>query len=264
MELCASCGQEVAEAARVCEACGAAVAPPAEAVEIPAPADREPEGPGMPAARSDAQQAPVAGATGVTPREIFMATAAVLAGGVLTMALLVARGTEPASAASGGAPAAAASSRPAGTAVLPSYKNSWSTTNVRRWVAGRRTFAVEVTAENRIAAWQRQVTPVLVVRCRSRRAEVFVFTGTPARIEPKTDDHTVRLAFDGGAEASERWTDSADHDALFAPDGAAFLSRLAGASTMAFGFTPHNAPPATAHFNVAGLKAHLEQTRECR
>jgi len=61
------------------------------------------------------------------------------------------------------------------------------------------------------------------------------------------------VAFDGAAGTHERWPDSVEHDALFAPDGKAMAARLLAANQMRFTFSPHNAAPVTATFEVAGL-----------
>ena len=74
-----------------------------------------------------------------------------------------------------------------------------------------------------------------------------------ARIEEQDENHTVRVALDGQAGTHERWPDSVEHDALFAPDGQAMARRLLSASQMRFTFSPHNAAPVTATFEVAGL-----------
>jgi hypothetical protein len=54
-------------------------------------------------------------------------------------------------------------------------------------------------------------------------------------------------------DVTERWADSDEHDALFAPDGAGFAQRLQRARTLRFGYTPHNALPVVVHFQVSGL-----------
>jgi hypothetical protein len=104
----------------------------------------------------------------------------------------------------------------------------------------------------------REVRPLLVVRCLPKTTEVFVFTQSAALIEAQTEDHTVVYSFDDEPETRELWPDAAEHDALFAPDGAAFAKRLMTARTLRFGFTPHNAAPVTAHFHVSGLRDMAE------
>jgi hypothetical protein len=126
------------------------------------------------------------------------------------------------------------------------------------WLGGaRKGIALEVAARNETPIWMRTVRPLLVVRCADSRAEVFVFTDSAAAMEPQDGDHTVRVAFDGGGERSERWPDSASHDALFAPDGARLLDELGRAQTLTFGYTPHNSPPVVARFDVRGLRDRL-------
>jgi hypothetical protein len=151
-------------------------------------------------------------------------------------------------------PSARTSPAPAPTAVTP----RWSRMTEGRWVGdNRNSVAFELQALNKIQIWTRTVTPVLVVRCRDGRLESFVFTQSAARMEKQDGDHTVRVGFDDGADLTERWPDSDDHDALFARDGAAFTRRLAGSHTLRFGFEPHNSGPATAHFAVGGISELL-------
>ena len=97
------------------------------------------------------------------------------------------------------------------------------------------------------------VRPLLVVRCMGKKTETFVYTGSSLKIEPETEDHTVTFRFDDESPRSERWPDSAEHDALFAPDATAFAHRVMSAHTLRFGYTPHNAEPAEAVFEVSGL-----------
>jgi hypothetical protein len=111
----------------------------------------------------------------------------------------------------------------------------------------------------------RRVRPLLVVRCLARKADVFVFTDWPARIEPEDENHTVHVAFDNEGGTTERWMDSEEHDALFAPEGLSFARRLAHSHTLRFGFTPHNAAPVTVQFTTSGFDKILEHvSQKCR
>jgi hypothetical protein len=141
-----------------------------------------------------------------------------------------------------------------------------------RWNAGNpawagtstRTVAFEIEANNIVSIWMRSVRPTLVVRCTAGKVEAFVYTSSAARIEPGSDDHTVRYSFDSGHETEQRWRDSEEHDALFAPDGDSIARRLMDANMFRFVFTPHNAAPASAHFSVAGLRQLIESQRNCQ
>ncbi len=97
------------------------------------------------------------------------------------------------------------------------------------------------------------VRPLLVVRCMSRKTEAFVYTGSALRIEPNTEDHTVSFRFDDEPAHPEHWPDSAEHDALFAPDPVAFTRQVMNAHTLRFGYTPHNAETVEAVFELKGL-----------
>lgn len=142
---------------------------------------------------------------------------------------------------------------------------TWSREHQEQWVGKRRrSAAFELPADNTVAIWLGRVRPILVVRCVERKTEAFVFTGSAIKIEPRSEDHTVTFGFDDGAEVSQRWPDSAEHDALFAPDGAAFTAQLTHARTLRFGYTPHNAMPVVAQFHVSGLGPLLDPVaREC-
>lgn len=118
---------------------------------------------------------------------------------------------------------------------------------------GSRTIAFELQAEHSVPVWGRRVRPVLGVRCLWGETEVFVMTHWAASIEPGIEGHSVQVAFDDEAPLDRRWSDSLDYQALFAPDAVPLARRIAGAQTMRFGFTPHNASRVVAEFDVRGF-----------
>jgi hypothetical protein len=205
----------------------------------------------------------------LTRRELLMFVSAAVSVGVITVALLMGRGARSTPAAAAGTavtPAAGASAAaPARPAVDRAAAVGWSSEHQDQWVGNRRhTAAFEVPADDTVAIWLGRVRPILVVRCADKKTEAFVFTGSAIKIEPRSADHTVTFGFDGGAETTERWPDSAEHDALFAPDGAAFAGRVTQARTLRFGYTPHNAAPVVATFHVNGLGPLMEPVaRDC-
>lgn len=164
----------------------------------------------------------------------------------------------------GGSASSSVQPSPAASAAA-SFTQTWTGGNSAYWVGNRRhSAAFELPAERIVQVWTRSVRPTLVVRCMAQSTQVFVVTESPMKIEPQTDDHTVTYSIDGEPAVSERWPDSDEHDALFAPDGAAFAKRLMQARTFRFGFTPHNAPSVSTDFNVAGLAPLLEPvSKEC-
>jgi hypothetical protein len=197
-----------------------------------------------------------------TGRRDLMLTLLALGGSAALMFGLLVLRTVPSSAAPNPrVPPTHAPAAPAATTAHP----SWSAQNRAHYVgANRKGVAFELPSDNRISVWTRTVQPSLVVRCIAGTVDAFVVTESAAKLEPETDDHTVTFGFDDGADTTERWPDSSEHDALFAPDGSQFTMRIAAARTMRFAFTPHNAAPAVATFRVDGLASLLESSaKEC-
>jgi hypothetical protein len=189
--------------------------------------------------------------------EVTAVLAAVIGGGLVTLALLFGRGGAPADTAA--VRVEAAGVIPSRPGVVPSAPGRWSNGSHSRWKSDRpKDLVLELPADNKVAAWMKSVRPMLVVRCMKKSTEAFVFTESAARIETQDENHTVHVSFDGEPASTERWPDSVEHDALFAPNGEAFVRRLARAKTMSFGFSPHNAQPVQARFNVSGLDALIE------
>ena len=188
---------------------------------------------------------------GPTLGHLLAIGAAVAGGGLVTLLVMTSRPAAREEAHVAG-PASAAAARAAARPGAPTP--AWSSRNQARWISNpRRNAAFELEANQPVAVWLKQVRPTLVVRCMDKRTDVFVYTDSAARIEEQDENHTVRVAFDGAAGTHERWPDSVEHDALFAPDGKAMAARLLAANQMRFTFSPHNAAPVTATFEVAGL-----------
>ena len=153
-------------------------------------------------------------------------------------------------------PVAPATATPSST---PAPVSTWNTEKQELWLGGRRRGAAfELPADNVVKTWFGPARPSLVVRCISRNVEAFVFTGSPMKIETRAAGKTVNLAMDDEPMRTERWPDSDDHDALFAPDSAAFTRRLVTARTLRFSYSPHNASDVVAQFSVSGLDALLK------
>jgi Type VI secretion system VasI, EvfG, VC_A0118 len=257
LKQCSSCAREIEETASLCADC----AYWAEAVTTPVAQSEEPTE--SPLTADVPAEVPVA-----VPRRrmnpALIAVFAAVAIGIMSLGLLSARDTAAPTAATAAATAAKSPSV-AGGPTTASATQKWSNTNSSYWVGNRRkSVAFELPAENTVSVWMRTVRPALVVRCMGRRTEVFVVTESAMKIEPQSDDHTVTLGFDDGANVTERWPDSEEHDALFARDGAKFAQRLLNARTLRIGYTPHNVGPVVAQFNVAGLAPLIgPAAREC-
>lgn len=278
MKRCASCGREISETATVCDLCerwaadqiqltsihpsSPAESPASDPVYSAAVQTFAPESPTA-AATPQPQPAhaqpvavaaqPRAAASRFGRREMMFVAAALVVGSAITFALGGSRGPTPTTVATTNRAAAKAGSGPA-AAPKPAFTQTWSTTRRAYWTANQRhAAAFELPAENTVAIWMNYVRPILVVRCMNKRTETFVYTGSALKIEPNTEDHSVSFHFDGEPASNEHWPDSAEHDALFAPDGAAFAQRVLAGKSFRFGYTPHNAEPVEAQFHVDGL-----------
>lgn len=206
-------------------------------------------------------------------RDVLLIVVATMAAAVLTFVFMASRGgPSPALAAAITGVAAPASSTPSSSASasssvadVPATANeTWSADNRAFWLANRRGAAFQLPAENKVHTFFGPTQPILVIRCMSRTLDAFVYMKSPSRIEAGAEGKTVTIAIDGDAAQTERWSDSDDRVALFAPDGAAFARRLLHAETLRFGYTPANAGDVVAQFHVAGLGKFLEPAaREC-
>ena len=239
MDLCPSCKRSIPLSASTCPHCALQAEFAAE--------------PGSLAAESATR-------SGFGMRQVMMIVVALFGSAMITLSMLNARGDVAATAAPPAAAAAvpvpAAAAAPVMAAPAPAAM-VWAANNAQ-WTAGaRKAVAFELHSENETQIWTRKVRPRLVVRCMGTTPEVFVFTESAADMEAQDDNHTIRVSLDGEPDRTERWPDSDSHDALFVPDGPAFLRQLSGARTMRFGYTPHNATPVVANFAVAGLAAKL-------
>lgn len=229
--------------------------------------DFDPE-PDVPARTDDPAPAAPETDTAVEPsperlsgRQLMMIAGAMIGSGALMIGVLSARGSETNGAATRRSPAAAPASAAADVAPPPSP--GWIENSATWTGTARRSVAFELAARNETQVWMRTVRPLLVVRCVDGRIDTFVFTDSPAAMEPQDEAHTVRLSLDGEDARTERWPDSSAHDALFAPSGEAFAAELEQARTFRFGYTPHNAAPVVATFDLIGLGTKIGSAKAC-
>jgi hypothetical protein len=186
---------------------------------------------------------------------IAIALAAVLVG---TLLLVAARRLPDPSTAS---PSTAVTPRPSeplqsSTVVESTTAPTWVGRRQPVWGPdGTKAIAFQLEAVDDVPIWTTRVRPQLVVRCVSRRTEIYVALGSAASYEGVEGRHTIRLQIDNEPEVRQQWSDSASSQELFAPDGVALAARLARAHRLRFGFTPFNARPVAADFIVDGFQA---------
>ena len=267
MTNCPTCAQPLGEQDAICRSCGRAVSNEASVPHVrvmPEELARVPPGSGTPTTKVQNKPPNRRQVWGLMPAALVGAV-----GGVILLVVMNAlQGRDntrrPTTDRAEEARAVPVSSSGYTRATSPIMK--WNQVKQSPWGRdGNKTVAFELPAEDDVPVWMKRVRPLLVVRCLSRNTEVFVVTSSAASFEKSSGRHTVHVGFDGTGETPEEWEDSVDSQQLFAPDGAGLARRIADARTMTFRFTPFNASPVTAEFNVAGFDEHLQAVaKTCR
>lgn len=141
--------------------------------------------------------------------------------------------------------------------------NTWRVSESVAQMDSSKSVTVLLEAENEIKGWLKSHRPTLIVSCREGKTETYTNVGMNSSVESGLyNRHTVRVRFDEQKAFQQRWSESTDNEALFAPDGGALAEQIAKAKVMLLEFTPFNASPATVRFNVAGFDQHLGKVKE--
>jgi hypothetical protein len=253
LKQCQTCGRELQDPATTCAACDEWAAAVVESPKRPDPVSTE--------SRPAAHAAPSAAAR----RKALVVAASLSAAALLTIAFMLVRRVPSSTVSAAPASVSPPPVRSSPTAAsLPVATQSWSAENKAHWLGDQRGAAWELPADDVVQTWFGPTRPLLVVRCMSRTMDAIVFTGSPMMIEPHADGKAVTVTVDNEETSAERWMDAERRDALFAPEGAAFAQRLLHATTLQFGYTPHNFSPVVARFHVTGLAPLIEHSaREC-
>jgi hypothetical protein len=124
----------------------------------------------------------------------------------------------------------------------------------------------QLEGESEIEGWLHRQRPSLVLRCHEGKAEAYMVTGMPASVESgEFHRHTVSVRFDENRTQSQMWGQSTDDKALFAPQPVSFIKGVAGAKRLRLQFTPFNASPVIAEFDVTGFGKYIgDIAKACR
>jgi hypothetical protein len=116
----------------------------------------------------------------------------------------------------------------------------------------------QLEAENEVSGWLHRQRPTLVLRCQEGKPEAYMVTGMSSSVESgDLERHTVGVRFDEAKAQSQMWGQSTDDKALFAPQPVSFIKNVAGAKRLRLQFTPFNASPAIAEFDVTGFGLYI-------
>lgn len=112
-------------------------------------------------------------------------------------------------------------------------------------------------ADNTVVGIIEPVRPVLILRCKEGKFEVFVNSGFI--LDSDIDSETkVRIRMDDDVPFVDTWSISTDNMATFCNEPAEFLERvLLKCKKLRIGMRPFDATERVATFNVRGLEMHI-------
>jgi hypothetical protein len=92
---------------------------------------------------------------------------------------------------------------------------------------------------------------------------LVISVGTPLQSEyAEVDSYPVRIKFNAGKPAAQRWIGATNHEAVFSPAPAQLIKQLSEADAFYFEFTPFERTATTVTFHVSGLKQKFETVQD--
>lgn len=121
-------------------------------------------------------------------------------------------------------------------------------------------FIASTQSLNTVKTWLDEVTPTLTIRCKENTTDLIFNAQTNFdAVYGRYSEARIRYRIDQEEPVTEHWTESTDGKAAFSGDAIKTLQKMADAETLLVEFIPHNANPATAKFNISGLRPMLEK-----
>lgn len=112
-------------------------------------------------------------------------------------------------------------------------------------------------AEDSISAWLRDPTPSLIIRCEASRYDVYIFADT--QLDSTLDDQVfTRVRYGNDPPVSVTMSESTTGEAMFFPNGDATVRNLLAVDRLVVGFTPFNANPVEAVFDLTGIETAIQ------
>ena len=147
----------------------------------------------------------------------------------------------------------------------PSSADKWKVSEDHSPMDDSKTVVLSLDADNTIEGPLGPKQPTLMIRCQEGQTQVYIYTGMAAAVEEDFEggplySHTVRIRLDQASAIPEHWSESNNHEGLFFEgDAITFTKQLAEAQTLTFEFTPFDANPAIARFDLGDLAEHLPE-----
>jgi len=133
-----------------------------------------------------------------------------------------------------------------------------------KWLSGSNVSALDdstsyfimLDAEDSIRAWLRDPTPSLIIRCEASRYDVYIFADT--QLDSTLDDEVfTRVRYGNDPPVSVTMSESTTGEAMFFPNGRATVRNLLAVDRLVVGFTPFNANPVEAVFDLTGIETAI-------
>lgn len=155
--------------------------------------------------------------------------------------------------------------------------DGWKIKTGRDPMTDRQTVDASIEADNDIQGWLQPTRPTLHVTCDGQESQVYIWTGTAASVEQDyegepPEEHKVIIRFDNNPSFGEGWIESNDHRGLFEAHETLegtdpthnLIVQMVQAKKLLFQFTPFNANPVIAHFDLQGLGQYIDEiTKPC-
>lgn len=117
-------------------------------------------------------------------------------------------------------------------------------------------YFIMLDAEDSIRAWLRDPTPSLIIRCEASRYDVYIFADT--QLDSTLDDEVfTRVRYGNDPPVSVTMSESTTGEAMFFPNGRATVRNLLAVDRLVVGFTPFNANPVEAVFDLTGIETAI-------
>ena len=139
------------------------------------------------------------------------------------------------------------------------FTGKWQTYTTKSEFDGSTTVILFLDAESYVEGWLTTTLPTLNLRCQEGKIDSYVNIGMQADVKYGLDDNaTVRIRFDQNQAFELTVSESTDGEALFFYNPYGMILAMLQSQEMVLGFTPFNAGPAVAKFDLRWLNNVIE------